>query len=1062
MSKTKKVKDDFPLEAFAPDFWNKKILSLNSIHARREIPRLDLNAPHGIDLNSKGINLDGPVMGFMLDVCRLHPEKIILVQIGDFLEAYGYSALCLIGLANLKPMGTGGALKAGFPCSFEQTRRIVRKLVEGGLSVVICLQEPDKVGHKSARKTRFIADIVTPASPEYVYGAGMEVLDNEEAESNLEDNSVILALVEESSGFSLYNLSPDRNTLGAQKGLTLESVSAQCASYPSYSPLYFFISKPSKRVEFITKSLAPRQVNIRLLQENLRPHSSGGVYNSFELHMLETLSQELSLTDREPQLLSAPDSIMTPIHESTAGDIGVIYKRGVPSLIDFALPADAPVPCKTWMRGLLLSKITPSQQSITRRVLDEIKDSDLPLPKMNLQNLSRLLKLLRKGECSPFNFNQLKQTLSQVMAIYEISPALFSNLKNLVASNNAALTSPENLADNIQELINKIAYNIKDESDFDDAVSVVGINAEETSSLDKFFERNESTYRNRINRQVSPEAFLVAELRLKDILDEIARTQKFVKDAGKKGPLSFSYDNRNNLLFLQKNHIKHSMVEHFVETVDRNDKPQSDKLTTVSLKNSSDRYIHSTEVLQASIRDFLKQFSSDIYSMHSNTIYFACSMAVIFESLHLHVREAQKRLWGAVTVEVPDGSRDEIILDLVDFFPYWMSPKDASTVTNTLTLSRYGILTGPNASGKSSLIRSLVASCLLSQSGLYAPVARGRIPFFNSIHLRTGSEDFPELGLSSFANEMREIGSIMASSKGEYNLICLDEIGRGTGSSAGVAFSVALLEHLTSSKTKNIGLFSTHLTEIYDLDNKSSESSAYNKVFSNTERYCMGLKSDDGEHKSPTWKILKGICFNSLAYEVALQQGIDPKLVSRAREIERDWRSQSGKVSSTSMQVIEGANNCIDAVAFAPEQKRNTDENPPSLQIDDTNLYQKKKTKSTADWPNTKSIIGDFAKSQNLTVSCEIKKNELPPPKYDSTSALYVLVTSLGLVYVGETDCISRRLKEHQNNPSRRYLHAMIFPVEAGKSRARDLESFLISTLKMHKVRLASNRDDRS
>lgn len=130
------------------------------------------------------------------------------------------------------------------------------------------------------------------------------------------------------------------------------------------------------------------------------------------------------------------------------------------------------------------------------------------------------------------------------------------------------------------------------------------------------------------------------------------------------------------------------------------------------------------------------------------------------------------------------------------------------------------LLTGPNMAGKSTLMRQVALTAILSQMGSFVPAREAEIPLYDQIFTRIGAQDQLSEGLSTFMVEMTETAELLKNST-ENSLVILDEIGRGTSTYDGLSLAESILEYLVQKKVSQI-LFATHYHEITVLDEKYS------------------------------------------------------------------------------------------------------------------------------------------------------------------------------------------------------------------------------------------------
>ena len=132
------------------------------------------------------------------------------------------------------------------------------------------------------------------------------------------------------------------------------------------------------------------------------------------------------------------------------------------------------------------------------------------------------------------------------------------------------------------------------------------------------------------------------------------------------------------------------------------------------------------------------------------------------------------------------------------------------------------MITGPNMSGKSALLRQTALICLMAQMGSFVPAASAKIGLIDKVFTRVGASDNISSGESTFMVEMNETASIM-NNVSDRSLILLDEIGRGTSTYDGVSIAWAIAEHLhESNRARPLTLFATHYHELNDMSQRFS------------------------------------------------------------------------------------------------------------------------------------------------------------------------------------------------------------------------------------------------
>ena len=126
------------------------------------------------------------------------------------------------------------------------------------------------------------------------------------------------------------------------------------------------------------------------------------------------------------------------------------------------------------------------------------------------------------------------------------------------------------------------------------------------------------------------------------------------------------------------------------------------------------------------------------------------------------------------------------------------------------------MITGPNMSGKSALLRQTALISLMAQIGSFVPATKAQLGVVDKIFTRLGSSDNISAGASTFMVEMNETASIL-NNISERSLVLLDEIGRGTSTYDGISIAWAIAEYLHEHPYRPKVLFATHYHELNDM-----------------------------------------------------------------------------------------------------------------------------------------------------------------------------------------------------------------------------------------------------
>ncbi|MBI9055687.1 MAG: DNA mismatch repair protein MutS [Bacteroidales bacterium] len=203
------------------------------------------------------------------------------------------------------------------------------------------------------------------------------------------------------------------------------------------------------------------------------------------------------------------------------------------------------------------------------------------------------------------------------------------------------------------------------------------------------------------------------------------------------------------------------------------------------------------------------------------------------------------------------------------------------------------VITGPNMSGKSALLRQTALIVLLAQIGSFVPAKEAKIGLVDKIFTRVGASDNISQGESTFMVEMHEAASIL-NNVSQRSLILLDEIGRGTSTYDGISIAWAMAEYIhehPSAKAKT--LFATHYHELNEME----------KSFKGIKNYNVSVK-ELNDKVIFLRKLKRGGSEHSFGIHVAQMAGMPKSVVQRANEILKDLE-KSGNKESLSKPVSE-------------------------------------------------------------------------------------------------------------------------------------------------------------
>ncbi len=212
-------------------------------------------------------------------------------------------------------------------------------------------------------------------------------------------------------------------------------------------------------------------------------------------------------------------------------------------------------------------------------------------------------------------------------------------------------------------------------------------------------------------------------------------------------------------------------------------------------------------------------------------------------------------------------------------------PPEQDYVPNDIALHNHDtqimMITGPNMSGKSAVLRQTALITLMAQMGSYVPASEARIGIVDKIFTRVGASDNISSGESTFMLEMNETASIM-NNVSTRSLILLDEIGRGTSTYDGISIAWSLAEFLHNGKITPKTLFATHYHELNELAEKYERIRNFHVATREASNKVIFLR-----------KLLAGGCEHSFGIHVAAMAGMPREIIQRAMEILEDLEQKS-------------------------------------------------------------------------------------------------------------------------------------------------------------------------
>lgn len=232
-------------------------------------------------------------------------------------------------------------------------------------------------------------------------------------------------------------------------------------------------------------------------------------------------------------------------------------------------------------------------------------------------------------------------------------------------------------------------------------------------------------------------------------------------------------------------------------------------------------------------------------------------------------RYVRPQIDNSLSISITDGRHPVIERHL---------PTGENYIANSLELdsdsAQIMMITGPNMSGKSALLRQTALICIMAQMGSFVPAKAARIGLVDKVFTRVGASDNISSGESTFMVEMNEAASIL-NNMGERSLILFDELGRGTSTYDGISIAWSIVEHIhENGRCKPRTLFATHYHELNEMEHS----------FPRIVNYNVSVKEIGGKVVFLR-KLERGGSAHSFGIHVARLAGMPPSIVKRADQV---------------------------------------------------------------------------------------------------------------------------------------------------------------------------------
>ncbi|XP_051127886.1 DNA mismatch repair protein MSH1, mitochondrial isoform X2 [Andrographis paniculata] len=1013
------------------DWWKEKMQMCRKPSSTVLVKRLSYTNLLGVDTNLRNGSLkEGNLNWEMLQFKSKFPREVLLCRVGDFYEAIGFDACILVEYAGLNPFGglrSDSIPKAG--CPVMNLRQTLDDLTRHGFSICI-VEEVQGPTQARTRKSRFISGHAHPGNP-YVFG-----LVGDDHDLDFPDPMPVIGISRSAKGYCMVSVLETMKTYSAEDGLTEEALvtklcTCRCHHLFLHTSLRHNSSGTCRWGEFGEGGLLWGECNGKQFE-----WFDGDPVDELLYKVKELYGHGDDITFRNVTIAS--ENRPSPLHLGTATQIGAIPTEGIPCLLKVLLPSNCTGLPVMYIRDLLLN---PPPYGIASKIQEACKlmsNVTCSIPDFTCFPSAKLVKLLESKETNHVEFCKIKSVLNDILQLYTNSELnqILELLMDPTWVASGLKVELKTLVDECKAASCRIGEIISLEGESDQMITSYSVIPNE------FFEDMESCWKGRVKRfhleqefaEVDEAAIALSKAIEEDFLPIIYRIRATTSPlGGPKGEILYAREHEA-VWFKGKRFVPsvwagtpgEEQIKNLRPAFDSKGKKVGDEwFTTVKVENALLRYHDAGDKARAKVIELLRGLSAELQTK-INILVFASMLLVIAKALFSHVSEGRRRKWVFPTLTEFDrseaGHNTRLLrraegMEITGLSPYWFDSAQGGAVQNDVNMKALFLLTGPNGGGKSSLLRSICAAVLLAICGFMVPAESAVIPHFDSIMLHMKSYDSPADGKSSFQVEMSEIQSIITRATSR-SLVLIDEICRGTETAKGTCIAGSVVELLDAVGC--VGVVSTHLHGIFDLPTK----------LKNTVFKAMGTECINGQ-TVPTWKLIDGICKESLAFETARREGVPEELIRRAAE-------------------LYDAVYAKDRTSSSPEKSKSNVSTKPKLRDSVENLCREVES-AVVSICSQNSRAGD--------VKCVvIGAKEQPPPSTIGCSTVYVILRPDGKLYVGETDDLEGRVRAHRGGEGMESAVFLYFLV-SGKSVACRIETLLINQLASRGFRLANVAD---
>tara|TARA_B100000768_G_scaffold11317_1_gene11129 strand:+ start:2415 stop:5012 length:2598 start_codon:yes stop_codon:yes gene_type:complete len=775
-----------------------------------------------------------------------YPDALLLFRVGDFYETFGQDAIKtakILGII-LTKRGAGSSSEtelAGFP--HHSLNTYLPKLVKSGLRVAICDQLEDPKLTKNIVK-RGVTELITP---------GLAIID--EVLSPKTNNFLAAISLGKQIGISfldvstgeflisqgtkeevdklLQNFNPSEILVSKQK----KDIFSSEFSYPYQ---LFYLEDWVFQHDFAIESLCTHFKTKNLKGFGVENMNDGVIAAGAIMHYLsETQHQKIN---HITSLKRIPKEDYVWMDRFTTRNLELFYSNNINAvtLIDVIDKTISPMGGRLLKRWLALP-LKDTKEINKRHEVVKFLIEDLD----SLNQIQHHVKLI----------GDIERLISKV-ATFKISPREVIHLKNSLE----AIIPIKSIA----------------EKSINSSVKEIGLNL---SNCDKLRDRIKETLLeespvnilkgNSISSDYSEE---LKELRSiafsgKEVLDKM-----LVRESEATGITSLKIASNNVFGYYieVRNTHKDKVPEHWIR---KQTLVNAERYITEELKEYESKILGAEEkimALEIEIFNNLVLWMGEFIQEVQNNSFLIAKLDCLsgFSQLAIENNYCMPLIDDSYDLDIKEGRHPVIEKQLKAHESY--IPNDVFLDSDKQQII---MITGPNMSGKSAILRQTAIIVLMAQMGSFVPAKSVRMGWFDKIFTRVGASDNISMGESTFMVEMNETASILNNISAR-SLILLDEIGRGTSTYDGISIAWAISEFLHDNISKPKTLFATHYHELNEMTSSFKRIKNFNVSVKEEKNDVLFLR-----------KLVPGGSEHSFGIHVAKMAGMPNKVLKKAHQI---------------------------------------------------------------------------------------------------------------------------------------------------------------------------------